>query len=215
MTASAPAPEPADDRAAHWDHVYTTKQSTDVSWYKPTPSHSLALIAASGLPVDSSIIDVGGGMSRLAATLLERGYTDVSVADISASALERGRTQAGAAGGHISWIEADVRVHDFEREYALWHDRAVFHFMVEQQDREAYLRTLRRSLRPGGHLLLATFGPEGPEQCSGLPTTRYGAQALSATLGSDYELLSSEIDIHEAPSGAAQQLLYAHFQRHT
>ncbi len=212
MTTSS-QPLEADDRATHWDQVYTTRQPTDVSWYEPEPTHSLALIAASGLPADSSIIDVGGGMSSLGTTLIERGYTDVSVADISAAALERGRTQAGHAGRDITWIEADIRTHDFQRQYHLWHDRAVFHFMAQQHDRDGYLDTLCRSLRPGGHLILATFGPDGPDQCSGLPTARYGAQTLSATLGSDYDLLSSELVKHETPSGAAQQFLYAHLRR--
>jgi SAM-dependent methyltransferase len=213
MTVSAQGPEPTVDRAAHWDHVYTTKQPTAVSWYEPEPTHSLELIAASGLPANSSIIDVGGGMSMLGARLVELGYSDVSVADISAAALERGQSQAGRAGTNITWIEADVRTQDFERRYGLWHDRAVFHFMLAPQDSDAYLATLHRSLRPGGHLILATFGPDGPEQCSGLPTTRYGAQALSAALGSEYELLSAALDTHQTPSGATQQFLYTHFQR--
>ncbi len=152
-------------------------------------------------------------MSSLAATLVQLGYGDVSVADISSAALQRGRTQAGRAAADIAWIQADVRTHDFQRQYDLWHDRAVFHFMVAPQDRNAYLATLQRSLRPGGHAILATFGPDGPEQCSGLPTTRYGPQALAAALGSEYQLLSSELDTHETPSGMAQQFLYAHFRR--
>ena len=213
MTASAQAPEPAVDRAAHWDRVYTTKQPTALSWYEPEPTHSLELIAASGQPASGSIIDVGGGMSSLGPSLVGLGYSDVSVADISAAALDRARTQIGPAGEDITWIDADVRTHDFQRRYDLWHDRAVFHFMVEPGDRDAYLATLHRSLCPGGHLILATFGPNGPEQCSGLPTTRYGAPRLAATLGPDYELLSAELDTHQTPSGVTQQFLYTHFQR--
>ena len=214
MTASADAPQPtAIDTAAHWDRIYTTKQPTSVSWYEQEPTRSLELILATGLPRDAPVLDVGGGLSNLAARLVALGFSDVSVADISRAALERARAQADAAGERITWIEADVRRHDFPRPYDLWHDRAVFHFMVNDQDRDAYLATLHHSLRPGGHLILATFGPDGPEQCSGLPTARYDARALAAALGSDYLPHAATLEVHETPSGAAQQFLYAHFQR--
>lgn len=137
----------------------------------------------------------------------------MSVADISAAALERGRTQAEHAGTSITWIEADIRTHDFGRYYDLWHDRAVFHFMVDHADRERYIRALRRTLLPGGHLVIATFGPQGPTQCSGLPVQRYSAEELQRVLGDDFELASSSLAVHRTPSGASQQFLYAHLLR--
>jgi SAM-dependent methyltransferase len=125
------------------------------------------------VPLDAAIVDVGGGASRLAAELRRRGHTDVTVLDLSVQALEIARADLGEAAGGVTWVEGDVRSHDFGRRFDLWHDRAAFHFMVEPPDRDAYLATLDRTLRPGGHLILATFGPQGPTQCSGLPVYRY------------------------------------------
>jgi SAM-dependent methyltransferase len=157
---------------------------------------------------------VGGGASRLAAELVRRGHRDVTVLDVSARALELAKADLGEAAGEVSWVEADVRSHDFGRRFDLWHDRAAFHFMVEPADRDAYLATLERTLRPGGHLILATFGPQGPTTCSGLPVSRYDAATLSDTLGAGYELLSSRLVEHRTPSGSRQQFLYAHLERH-
>jgi ubiquinone/menaquinone biosynthesis C-methylase UbiE len=168
------------------------------------------MIEALGLPPGAPIIDVGGGASRLAEELLSRGHSDITVADISAEALERAR-EGFADADRVSWVVADVRDHDFGRRFALWHDRAVFHFMVSTADRDAYLATLRRSLEPGGHAIIATFGREGPEHCSGLPVSRYSADELAATLGDGAALESWHIEDHRTPSGASQQFLFTHF----
>jgi SAM-dependent methyltransferase len=165
------------------------------------------------VPLDAAIVDVGGGASRLAAELRRRGHTDVTVLDLSVQALEIARADLGEAAGGVTWVEGDVRSHDFGRRFDLWHDRAAFHFMVEPPDRDAYLATLDRTLRPGGHLILATFGPQGPTQCSGLPVYRYDAATLSETLGADYELVSSRLVEHRTPAGRKQQFLYAHLER--
>jgi len=158
------------------------------------------------LAPDAPIIDVGAGASHLARELLARGHTDITVADISARALDRAR-DGFADADRVEWVVADVRDHDFGRRFALWHDRAVFHFMVTQEDREAYLATLRRSLAPRGRVVIATFGPEGPTECSGLPVSRYGGDDLAETLG--YQLASSHLEDHHTPRGATQQFLYA------
>ncbi|MGE5408701.1 MAG: class I SAM-dependent methyltransferase, partial [Syntrophothermus sp.] len=184
-----------------------------LSWTEPAPTTSLELIAEAAIPLDAAIIDVGGGASMLAGELLLAGYADVTVADISAAALARARSELGEAGGRVRWIETDVRRADFGRAFALWHDRAVFHFMVSEEDRRAYLRTLGRSLAPGGHLVLATFGPEGPSECSGLPVRRYDAAAIAGLLGEEYELVSARLHEHRTPRGAAQQFVYAHLER--
>jgi SAM-dependent methyltransferase len=203
----------SEDSVAHWTDVYEHKDPDEVSWYQPEPTRSLQLIDSAHLPLDAAIIDVGGGASKLALRLLEAGYTDVTVADISPSALARATAEAGQAAGRISWVLADARRHVFARRYDVWHDRAVFHFMVTPHDRAAYLATLRRSLRPGGHLIIATFGPEGPERCSGLPTARYDTDALSAVLGGEFLLVRSGLETHRTPGGSEQQFLYAHFRR--
>lgn len=198
---------------AHWEDSYSKKAPEEVSWYEPRPQRSLELIQATGLGQGARILDIGGGASSLAAQLLGMGYTDLTVADISPAALAHARAALGSDAARVTWIEADVRTHDFGRRYDLWHDRAVFHFMVSPADREGYLDVLRRTLRPGGHLVIATFGPQGPTQCSGLPVQRYGAEDLLSVLGEDFALASASLATHRTPSGASQQFLYAHLLR--
>lgn len=202
-----------DETAAHWQRTYAERSLEELSWTEPAPDTSLALIEEAAVPLDAAILDMGGGASRLAAGLLRRGYSDVTVADISAEALERAKVELGEAAGEVTWVEADARSHDFGRRFDLWHDRAVFHFMVAAADRDGYLAVLDRALRPGGHLILATFGPHGPSECSGLPVCRYDAEAISQALGSDFKLISSRLEDHRTPSGNAQQFLYAHLER--
>lgn len=203
----------SDDSAARWQRTYAERPVAELSWTEAVPATSLELIAEADLPRDAALIDVGGGASGLAGELLRAGYRDVTVADISTAALERAQADLGADAGRVTWIEVDLRDHDFGRRFDLWHDRAVFHFMVDAADREGYLAVLDRTLRPGGHLILATFGPDGPEQCSGLPVRRYGADTLQQTLGADFELVSSQLTDHRTPSGRHQQFLYAHLRR--
>jgi SAM-dependent methyltransferase len=193
--------------------VYERKAADEVSWYEERPARSLELVRECALEPDSPVLDVGGGMSGLAVALVGDGFTDVTVADISASALRLGEQKAAERELPIRFVLADVRTYDFGRSFAVWHDRAVFHFMVTPDDRAAYLEGLRRTLRPDGHLLIATFGPDGPEQCSGLPTARYDASALAGLLGDEFGMKSSGIEVHQTPSGASQQFMYAHFQR--
>jgi SAM-dependent methyltransferase len=202
----------ADDRA-YWENSYSKKIPEEVSWYELRPQRSLELVQATGLGHDARILDVGGGASTLAAQLLGMGYTDLTVADISPAALAHARAELGSDVARLAWIEADVRTHDFGRRYDLWHDRAVFHFMVSPADREGYLDVLRRTLRPGGHLVIATFGPQGPTQCSGLSVQRYGADDLLSVLGEDFALVSSSLATHCTPSGTSQQFLYSRLLR--
>jgi SAM-dependent methyltransferase len=192
--------------ADHWERVWTDRKPGEVSWYESSPRSSLKIIEGLRLPPDAPIIDVGGGASQLAEELLARGYTDITVADISSTALDRAR-KAFTDSDRVEWVVADICSHDFGRQFALWHDRAVFHFMVMPEDRGAYLETLRRSLEPGGHVVMATFGPQGPTECSGLPVVRYAAGELADTLG--YELVSSHLEDHTTPGGTVQQFLYA------
>lgn len=201
------------DSAEHWEGTYARKEPAGVSWFEDRPEISLAMIEAAALAADAAILDVGGGTSRLAGELHRRGFGDITVADISSRALEEAQAELGPAAAEIRWFVADVRNHDFARRFDLWHDRAVFHFMVDQEDRDAYLATLRRSLQPGGHLVLATFGPEGPTSCSGLPVRRYSAQDMSEVLGREFELIREELTLHATPNGGEQQFQYALFRR--
>jgi SAM-dependent methyltransferase len=202
----------AGDRA-HWERAYTERTADQLSWYEPLPQRSLDLIQATRLDHDARILDVGGGASSLAARLLAMGYADITVADISPAALAHAQSEFGSDVARITWIEADIRSHDFGRWYDLWHDRAVFHFMVDAADRDGYLDVLRKTLRPGGHLILATFGPQGPTHCSGLPVERYGADDIQRILGDDFELISSTLAAHRTPSRRSQQFHYAHLLR--
>lgn len=197
---------------AHWERVYGERAPDRVSWYEPVPESSLELIDEAGIDTDAPVIDVGGGASRLAGELLDRGYTDLTVVDISGTSLVRARAELDDRADRISWLEADVLSDDLGRSFALWHDRAVFHFMVDPADREAYLAALRRSLPAGGQLVIATFGPEAPPTCSGLAVRRYGAAELAALL-EDFELASSREVVHRTPSGKEQQFVYARFVR--
>lgn len=197
----------------HWQRRYSENPTDSLSWTEETPRTSLELIEEAELPYEAAIVDVGGGASRLAGELVRRGYGDVTVADISTEAMEQARADLGEDAARVRWIEADVRSHDFGRRFDLWHDRAVFHFMVDEADRQAYLSVLDRSLEPGGHLILATFGPQGPTECSGLPVRRYEAGTLADLLGDEYELLSSRLQDHQTPSGNLQQFTYAHLRR--
>jgi SAM-dependent methyltransferase len=197
---------------SHWETVYAEKEPEAVSWFEPVPRSSLEAIEALDLPREAPLIDIGAGASRLAGELVARGFSDVTAADISARSLERARAESADAD-RIRWVVADVREHDFGRRFALWHDRAVFHFMVSAADRAGYLATLERSVEPDGHVILASFGPQGPTECSGLPTARYGAEELAAVFDGVAELVSSRLEEHRTPSGAVQQFLRAHLAR--
>lgn len=197
----------------HWDSVYRSKSITDVSWYEPRPEKSLELIRRAAIELTDAIIDVGGGASFLVDDLLGVGYRDVTVLDVSATVLENLRERLGAKAPRVTLLHQDVTAFEPKRPYALWHDRAVFHFLVERADRERYVHALRRGLRPGGHLVMATFGPSGPERCSGLPTARYDEAALAAEIGPEFKLIESSLTIHRTPWDAPQEFLYCRFTR--
>jgi SAM-dependent methyltransferase len=207
MTSSVPE----SNAHEHWQRVWTDKEPTEVSWFEPSPRVSLELIDQLELAPDAAIIDVGGGASGLTAELVRRGHQDLTVADVSEAALARAREGMGADAARVDWVVADVREADFGREFALWHDRAVFHFLTAEADRHAYRDVLQRSLAVGGLAIIATFAPEGPTSCSGLPVARYAADELAAELTPVLELRSSQTEVHETPTGNEQQFLYALF----
>jgi hypothetical protein len=198
---------------SHWDAVYERKAATEVSWYEPRPEKSLELIRSAGARATDPIIDIGAGASLLVDELITAGYRDLTVLDVSAAALERVRHRLGSAAAAITLVHEDVTAFRPARRYALWHDRAVFHFLVRREDRERYVAALRQGVTARSHVLLATFGPSGPERCSGLPTMRYDAATLAAELGDDFELVESCLVIHRTPSNVQQQFLYCRFKR--
>ncbi|HEY6862616.1 MAG TPA: class I SAM-dependent methyltransferase [Burkholderiales bacterium] len=193
----------------HWDTVYRTKAAETVSWYRAHLERSLALIERVAPVRSAAIIDVGGGESTLVDDLLGKGYRDVTVLDISAAAVDFSRKRLGARAEAVAWITADVtRAALHPRRYDVWHDRAVFHFLTDPAQRAAYVRQVASSVKPGGHVIVATFGPEGPEKCSGLDVVRYDADALHGQFGAQFKLVESDTEVHRTPAGATQQFLY-------
>jgi trans-aconitate methyltransferase len=190
------------ETASHWDVIYGTKGAKKVSWYQPAPRVSLELIRQIDVAVDVPVIDIGGGGSLLVDNLHVRGFVDLTVLDISKVALAEGNRRMGPKSVH--WLQADVRTWKPDRRYGLWHDRAVFHFLVDPADRTAYLRNLQAATAPGSVLILATFAPDGPETCSGLPVARYSSDALAEVLGESFEALSSLEEQHATPAGVVQ-----------
>jgi len=202
-----------DAKQAHWDAVYASKAVTSVSWYEPHPRKSLEMIRATGIQPEDPIIDVGGGASYLVDELLAAGYRHLTVLDLSAEVLQKLRERLGQRSASVTLLNQDVTQFQPRQQYALWHDRAVFHFLVQHEDRERYVAALRQAVRPNGHVVIATFGPAGPERCSGLPTMRYDANALAAQLGSDFKLVESSLAVHHTPSNAPQEFLHCRFDR--
>lgn len=200
-------------REQHWNDVYTRKEDTDVSWYEPEASVSLDLIARCGLPLDARILDVGGGASRLVDGLLARGYCDVSVLDISEAALAKARARLGERASGVAWITSDVTAFRSDAAYALWHDRAVFHFLTDDNEKRAYVDVLSRAVIAGGHVLIGTFALDGPERCSGLQVARYDAAGIAAVLGPAFTLVDSLAHAHTTPSGNMQRFTFARFVR--
>lgn len=198
----------------HWEKVYSSKATDAVSWFQPHAGYSLELIKATGLGRDASIIDVGGGASTLVDDLMANGYTDVSVLDLFAAALAAARKRLGSRASDVHWIEADITKADLPaNHYDVWHDRAVFHFLTSPEDRAAYVEAVFRSVRPGGHVIVATFAEDGPAQCSGLPVMRYRAGELHAEFGDSFSLLSHRKEAHHTPSGTVQQFVYCYCRR--
>jgi SAM-dependent methyltransferase len=197
--------------ASHWEGVYQEKGAQRVSWYRPHLERSLAFVDGAGLPQDAAILDVGGGASTLADDLLSRGYSDVTVLDLSPTAIGAARARLGPRADQVRWIVGDLcEVALPEHRFDLWHDRAVFHFLLEPQARRRYVEQVRRALKPGGHVIVATFGPQGPERCSGLPVARYDADGLHGELGPGFEKLASATELHQTPGGSVQQFVYCH-----
>lgn len=198
--------------AEHWNRLYRGKSAAELSWYESHPQRSLQSIQETGVPPDAPILDVGGGASLLVDDLLVLGYTDVTVLDLAPAALAQSRDRLGPAAERATWIATDVTTFRPPRRYAVWHDRAVLHFLLDAHEREQYVAVLQSALAPRGHVILATFAPGGPTRCSGLPVQRYSVEMLSALLGPGFELRGSVLEDHHTPVGVAQQFLHTRWQ---
>jgi len=199
------------DARTHWEKIYKTKTPEGVSWYRPHLETSLALIQRAAPEFSASIVDVGGGESTLVDDLLERGYQDISILDISQTALAVAQKRLGSNAGQVRWIVADItrpfcRLHAYD----VWHDRAVFHFLTAPWQRSAYVHTVAQAVRPGGHVIVSTFGPQGPTKCSGLDVVRYDDHSLHGEFGARFRLVDSSRELHHTPFGTTQQFLYCY-----
>lgn len=196
---------------AHWEQVYGSKAPEAVSWYAPHLSESLAYIRRTGAGADAAIIDVGGGESTLVDDLLEDGYRNLTVLDISEKALDVCQARLGDRAGRVHWVAADVLQAAFApRSFDVWHDRAVFHFLTAPEERERYVAQVMKALKPGGHAIVGAFGPKGPLQCSGLPVARYSSDALHGEFGGAFRLLDHTTTLHTTPWGSTQQFVYCY-----
>jgi 2-polyprenyl-3-methyl-5-hydroxy-6-metoxy-1,4-benzoquinol methylase len=209
------------DSKTHWETVYQTKAAHEVSWYRQHLDKSLALIAQAAPDPNARIIDIGGGESTLVDDLIDRGYQHLSILDISQAAISQKREgfandttkqRLGEVSDRINWLVADITSADLPaQQYDVWHDRAVFHFLTLPAQRAAYVRQVLHAVKPGGHIIMATFGLDGPEKCSGLEIVRYDSASLQAEFGDQFQLLETSAELHETPFHTTQQFLYCHF----
>ncbi len=201
------------DGKEHWERIYHQTPVEEVSWFQERPEISLKLIHQAHLKLTDPIIDVGGGASRLVEHLLALGYRNLSVVDISGLALSLAQKRLGGFAGTVRWIEGDITRQKPNGKFLFWHDRAVFHFLTQVQDRENYLHIMKQSLLPSAYVLLATFSLEGPEKCSGLPVQRYSPESLQSVLGDEFKQIRQYQEGHRTPKGKLQDFIYVLFQK--
>ena len=202
------------NRKAHWENVYQTKGRDELSWFREHLDTSLRMITNTGAQKDAAIIDVGGGNSTLVDDLLKHGFIDVSVLDISAKAISDSKKRLGAEGTKVTWIEADITSARLpQNHYDVWHDRAVFHFLTESVDRRKYVELVMSSLKRGGHIIVASFGLQGPEKCSGLDVVRYSTETMHDEFGNSFDLVESIDETHNTPFGTTQNFVYCYCRK--
>ncbi|WP_343623359.1 class I SAM-dependent methyltransferase [Roseateles puraquae] len=193
----------------HWEQVYSTKAENSVSWFQEHARQSVELIGSTGVPKSAKIIDVGGGASTLVDDLFAEGYQHITVLDLSEAALAASRARLAERASSVSWLAGDITKIDLPlHEFDVWHDRAVFHFLTTREEREAYVHAVIQAVKPGGHVIVATFAEDGPEKCSGLPVMRYSADGLHAEFGTPFTLLQQEREEHHTPFGTVQKFIY-------
>ncbi len=198
----------------HWENVYTKKSADTVSWFQPHAEKSLSIIQNMNVSKDVNILDVGGGASTLVDDLLAQGYKNLSVLDLSASALNVAKQRLGDSAKKVTWLEEDVTKLNLEKHsIGVWHDRAVFHFLTDELDRQRYVETVLKAVKPSGFVIIATFAEDGPKECSGLPVQRYSAEGIHNEFGSPFELLGHEKESHQTPSGLQQHFVYCYCRK--
>ena len=199
------------DAQTHWENIYGKKAADAVSWYRPHLETSLALIERAATGYSASIIDVGGGESTLVDDLRARGYENITVLDVSQTAIEVTKKRLGLAAKQVHWLVTDITEAQLEPgAYDVWHDRAVFHFLTASEHRAAYVRQVGHAVKPGGHVIVSTFGPEGPTKCTGLDVIRYDAESLHDQFGVRFRLVESSKELHRTPFGTTQQFLFCY-----
>jgi 2-polyprenyl-3-methyl-5-hydroxy-6-metoxy-1,4-benzoquinol methylase len=199
------------DTREHWERVYESKAPDEVSWFRPHLETSLQLIERAAGALSAAIIDVGGGASTLVDDLLARGYRNITVLDVSQTALDVAKKRLGSDSQGVHWLAADITKVDLSvSAYDVWHDRAVFHFLTERKDRLEYVRRVAAAVKPGGHVIVGAFGPAGPHKCSGLEVARYDAPSLHQEFGARFRLVASSEELHRPPIGTTQQFLYCY-----
>jgi len=199
------------DAKTYWEKVYTTKEPEAVSWYRAHLETSLALIERAAHSRSASIIDIGAGESTLVDDLLASGYENITVLDVSQAALDVTKKRLGLLAEQVKWVVADVTQMQLESfAYDVWHDRAVFHFLTSVEQRAAYVRNVAKAVKPGGHVIVSTFGPEGPTKCSGLEVMRYNTESLHGEFGPRFRLVESSNELHQTPFGTTQQFIYCY-----
>lgn len=197
----------------HWDNIYLTKQDAEVSWFQQYPLTSLRLIKKYSPSKEATIIDVGAGNSRLTKLLMIKGYSNLTVLDISTSAIDRSKKAVGNTSNNLNWIASDILEFKSERTYDVWHDRAVFHFLTNKEDIMKYVRTVSDKLRKDGIFILATFSIDGPKKCSGLEVSQYDKNALLELFAPNFSLVRSFGKVHQTPMGTNQEFIYAVFKK--
>jgi ubiquinone/menaquinone biosynthesis C-methylase UbiE len=200
------------DRKKHWEKIYSTNELKDVSWYQPAPKTSLDFFKQFSIPFTSKIIDIGGGDSLLVDNLLDIGYTDITVLDISDSSLARAKERLGRRASMVKWIAADAASFKPAEQYDFWHDRAAFHFLTQGEEIENYIKTMQLSIKPGGILVIGTFSEEGPKKCSGIEIKQYSEDSMTHRLKKHFEKVKCVTVDHKTPSGAIQ-ILFLQFQK--
>ena len=199
------------DKKNHWEKIYTQKNADDVSWFQERPEKSLEIIQHISQSKDDAIIDVGGGASTLVDYLYHAHYKDITILDLSVAALEQSKLRLQQLAEQIEWLEGDITAIDLPKHrYQIWHDRAVFHFLTQKQDREKYVELVSHSVKPGGYVLIATFGLDGPDKCSGLPIVKYDPDSLHNEFGARFALKEHHIELHDTPFGTTQQFMYCY-----
>lgn len=201
------------DKKQHWENIYQNHQLTQVSWYEPIPDTSLSIIKRFNMPKDAAIIDIGGGDSLLVDYLLLMGYTNITVLDISAKAIERAKARLGDKAQSVNWLVYDVLDFTAMQQYDLWHDRAAFHFFTDLRDQEQYLDSVHQGLKPNGYLVLSTFGTDGPESCSGLPVQQYSENTLAKLFNKYFEKIKCFTKMHITPFNTVQSFVFCSFQK--